>query len=487
MFRSIKSRLTFTICGILLFVFFIQMAANFLLADQFYINQKMKMLTDVYHKIDTEFNNSDYSLEYIIRNLYVDRNLEFYIADQNMNIIYTNKIQPPNLPPMDDKSLNFDFRKYPASYYKTSEPTLLKTDMQDMDRIRLISKFEKGGNSYYLAIRLSVQSISDDMKSTNIFILYISGIAIIAGALIVYFISRQFAKPIEDINKVAIHISKLDFSDRARETRRKDEIGSLARNINIMSDRLEENIINLQEANKKLEFDNKYMSEVDEQRKELIANISHELKTPLAILTGYSEMLSNDVPGIDKAFYYETIQDETSKMDILIKTLLNLSDLENSLINLNLEKISIVELTEKIYRKSILLMEEKGIVSELHTKPCGDVMADPLYIELAVNNYLSNAIQYTEPGHKIIVKAEPLDDEVMISVFNEGVKIDEAHMQKIWNSFYREDKSRTRTPQNNIGLGLYIVRTIMNAHHGKCGVMNKEGGVEFWLSIKTVR
>jgi signal transduction histidine kinase len=469
------------------------MAANFLFAEKYYVYQKTKMMMEVNRQIHEQVESKGRDISLAIRDIAMDNSLEILLADDNFNLIFSNHAMGP---PMDPRIMDiiFDFKKYPKEYYETDKPTIIKTDMKNGDRIRLLSKIVQGDHTYYLVIRLSVKSISADMKSTNLFVLYISSFAILIGSLIVYFIAKHFSKPIEDINTVAVRISNLDFSHRSKDVKRKDEIGSLARNINTMSDCLEDNILSLKEANKKLEIDNKYMSEVDEQRKELIANISHELKTPLAILTGYTEMLSNDIPGIDKAFYFETIQDETRKMDVLIKNLLNLSDFENRLFHLNLQEIDLEKLTERIYQKNKLLMDNKGIVSEFHPMQAYmpssiasiTVLADPMYLEVALNNYIANAISYTDKGFRIIIKAEKIEDEVVISVFNEGSGINEEHMDKIWNSFYREDKSRKRTSQNNIGLGLYIVRSIMNAHHGKCGVCNKDNGVEFWLSLKVI-
>lgn len=487
MFRSIKARLTLTICGVLLLVFSVQMAVNFLFAERFYELQKMSLLKEVYKQITDLTQDSDSTMEDLMNSLDIDNSIEVILADENKNIIFNNRpvLIHPIMDEPHEKEFNFKFEKYPEAYYKTSGPTLLKSDIEDESRIKLLAKLDYQGSIYYLALQIPIKSISREMQSANVFILYMSSIALVISGLIVYFIAKQFAKPIEDINKVAVSVSKLDFKTRAKVTNRKDEIGSLASNINIMADRLEADIINLREANKKLEYDNEVMNKIDEQRKELIANISHELKTPLAILTGYTEMLNNDVPGIDKSFYYETILDETSKMDVMIKNLLNLSNMENKLTHLNIEKIDIAELADWIFRKSSILMNNKGIKNEFISKPCELVMVDPMYLEEAINNYISNAIRYTKEGSWIRMRVEQVKDEVVISVFNEGINIDEAHVEKIWNSFYREDKSRTRTSENNIGLGLYIVRSIMNASHGKCGVINKENGVVFWLALKT--
>jgi signal transduction histidine kinase len=450
---------------------------------------------DVYEQIREEAASSDEDIIYIIKQKEIETNFDYFLADENKEIIYSNRILlmigGPDNPAK--KTIGFDFRRYPEEAYQGDNPTIQKADREEgppmdpngnSDRIRLLGKFTQGDKTYYIAIRLSVKSISDELRTTNSFILIISTIALLMGGALVYFVARQIAKPIIAINQVAVNVSNMDFDTRAPENKLKDEIGSLARNINIMADRLEDNIKYLTEANKKLEEDNEYMNKVDEQRKEFIANISHELKTPLAILTGYTEMLNADVPGIDKEFYYETILDETSKMDILIKNLLGLTNMENSLAQLQTQELDITRLVEKICRKNEVLIKNKDILFEFQGKSACLVLGDPYYLEEAITNYLSNAINYTKAGGRIRVKVEPVEGEVVVSVFNEGINIPEENLDKLWNSFYREDKSRTRTSQNNVGLGLYIVRTIMNAHHGSYGVRNKENGVEFWISLK---
>jgi Signal transduction histidine kinase len=483
MFVSIKTRLTLILCGILLSVFTIQMLANFLLADVYYINHKTKLLKSVYSQIEKDINTSDETLPSIIRNLEVDKNIDFFLADKDMNLVYTNRIQPPNRMIDKPNPFYFDFDLYPKSDYHLNEPRIIKSNFQDGDRIRLLSKLKDQDTVYYIAICISVKSISEEMSGTNRFILYTSGIAVLLGMLIVYFISSRLVKPIKEINKVALRIANLDFSVRAKESKRKDELESLAMTINNMSDRLRYNISHLQEANKKLEEDYCYISRINEERRELIANISHDLKTPLSILTGYSEMLSHDIAGIDKSFYYETIQDEACKMDVLIKNLLDLSTLENRLENRKQISFNMAAFVEKIYQKHSIIIREKGIICELYCESCKEVIADPFYLELALDNYLSNAIHYTDPGHKMIICVKADQEETVVSVYNEGSNIDESHLDKIWNRFYRVDPSRTRTAQNNIGMGLFTVKTIINAHHGKYGVEDKENGVEFWFSL----
>jgi len=465
-----------------------QIIVNFLFAEKYYVHQKLIAVLKVFEQMKEEVDSSDSSIIDIVRQIEPENNFEYYIADSNMNMIYANRIflTPEDRLDPHRRMFEFDFKKYPLEDYRSDHPTIAKTDMMDGDRFRLLGKLEQDGTTYYIAIRLSVKSIREELNTANFFILYISSFALVTGGLLVYIIAKQLSKPIVEINRVAVGVSNMDFSSRVPDNNLRDEIGSLAVNINIMSERLQSNIRDLQEANKKLEEDNEYMNKVDEQRKEFIANVSHELKTPLAILTGYTEMLNTEVPGIDKQFYYETILDETHKMDVLIKNLLNLTNMENNLAQLHLEPFDLVELTGRICRKCEVLAREKEIALEFISEQCGRVQGDAYYMEEAICNYLSNAINHTENGHKIIVKTAPLSGEVIVSVFNEGRNIKEEHLDKIWNSFYREDKSRTRTALNNVGLGLYIVQSIMNAHHGHYGVKNLDNGVEFWLSLKVI-
>jgi Signal transduction histidine kinase len=488
MFQSIKTKLTFIICSILIFVFSMQMAANFLFAEHFYIHQKIKVIQNVYQQIKSTASTSSDSITDIINNLDVDKNIEFILADENMDFIYTSRIimPRPGAPQPPDSTTDFDFKKYPIEDYINNKVALERSEMPDFGRIRLLGTIKQNNKTYYLTIRISVKSINQDRSSTNLFILYISTFALVAGGLLVYLLAKKIVKPIEDINQVAIHVSNLDFSTRTPDYHSKDEIGSLAVNINTMSEKLEHNILELKNANLKLEQDNEYMNKVDEMRKEFIANVSHELKTPLSILTGYTEMLNSDIPGLDQKFYYETILDETHKMDLMIQKLLNLSHMDHNLANLEYTEINLIELTTRIYHKNMILFQKKGIQSELQCKSCAPVLGDALSLEEAITNYLANAIRHTESGHKIILTVFPQEDEVVVSVFNEGKNIDESQLDKIWTSFYRTDKSRTRTSENNIGLGLYIVQTIMNTHQGKYGVNNKENGVEFWLSLKVI-
>ncbi|MGB4658611.1 MAG: HAMP domain-containing sensor histidine kinase, partial [Mobilitalea sp.] len=408
MFKSIKTRLTVVICGILLLVFAIQLAANFLLVDKYYTYQKSKIVQTVYDEITREIASSEDSLVEIIQNLDVDNNLEFIVADEELNFLYTNRNMPMKEDIVDPhkKNTDFDFSLHSKDFAIDAKPAFVKASTFESDKIRLLGIIEDQDAKYYLVIRISVKSISSEMKSTNLFMLYISFFAMIAGGILVYILAKQIARPIEDINQVAIKVSELDFTKRMPKTKLKDEIGSLSNNINLMADRLESNILSLQEANKKLEFDNEYMNKVDELRKEFIANISHELKTPLAILSGYAEMLNNDVPGIDKTFYYETILDETHKMDRLIKNLLDLSHMENSLSRVSLQEIDLTKLAEHIYRKNTVLFEKSNISSEFYAKPNVKVMGDPLYLEEAISNYLSNAISHTAKGGKIIMNIE---------------------------------------------------------------------------------
>lgn len=483
MFKSIKTKLTVSILSILLIVFTIQMAANFMFAERYYINKEMKIIEKVYEKIShSAVSNSDKSIIEVVQENKVN-NLQFLVANEQLKCIYNSKKSAYTKNESSTIKSNFNFKKKIHLFHKDAKPVLIDKSNNNKDRIQLYGIIERKDTCYYIVIRVSFEGIQEDMRDMNMFILYIASFALVAGGLLVYSIAKKVAKPIEEINQVSIHVSNLDFSHKASEDMSQDEINSLAKNINSMSNKLEESINELTEANKKLEKDNQYMLQVDEIRKEFIANISHELKTPLAVLTGYAEMLYNDVDGIDKNFYYKTILDETIKMNILINKMMSLTSMENQLEKIDFEEINLSRFILCIVQKCEVLFQKKHIKVECDfTKKC-QVRGDRFYLEQVIMNYINNAIQHTEEGKQIIIKVYKKEEKSIVSIYNEGKNIDPRDLDKIWDNFYRADKARTRTDNNNIGLGLYLVRTIMNAHHGHYGVNNLPKGVEFWISL----
>ena len=256
-----------------------------------------------------------------------------------------------------------------------------------------------------------------------------------------------------------------------------------------MSDKLEKTIKQLKNANIELEKDIEEKSQIDEMRRSFISDVSHELKTPIALIQGYSEGLLENVNTDEESrkFYAEVILDEAEKMDKLVKQLLELMKLEYGKRDFNDKEFNIVELEKEVVRKSKVMIDEKNIEIKFETPDEINVFADDFYIEQVVTNYMTNAIKNVkEVKGECYIKIENEvnleKNKVKVKVFNTGENIPEEVIPKIWNRFYKQDESRSRESGGS-GIGLSIVKAIMNNYENNYGVINKENGVEFYFEL----
>ena len=224
-------------------------------------------------------------------------------------------------------------------------------------------------------------------------------------------------------------------------------------------------------------------------RKSFISDVSHELKTPIALIQGYSEGLLENVNTDDESrkFYAEVILDESNKMDKLVKQLLELTKLEYENREFNNTTFDLVELEKEIIRSSKVMIEEKNTEVIFDTDEVINVYADDFYISQIITNYLTNAIKHVinvdgENYIKITNHIITEKNKVRITVFNTGNNIAEENVNRIWNRFFKVDEARNRE-DGGTGIGLSIVRAIMNNYGNDYGVNNKENGVEFYFDL----
>ena len=264
-------------------------------------------------------------------------------------------------------------------------------------------------------------------------------------------------------------------------------IGRLGRSINEMSERLETTITELKSANIELEKDIAHKTEIDEMRKEFLANVSHELKTPISLIQGYAEGLIdniNDDPE-DRNYYCEVIIDESRKMNDMVKKLLSLNEIEFGSNKLNLERFDIVMMVRGLASSIDILAKSKEINVIFNEHEPIYVWADQNLIEEVATNYLSNALNHAADQKIVDIRFTEHDNNVRISVFNTGESIPEESLTSIWEKFYKVDKARTRE-YGGSGIGLSIVKAIMEQHNQKYGVINHSNGVEFWFELEKV-
>lgn len=261
----------------------------------------------------------------------------------------------------------------------------------------------------------------------------------------------------------------------------------LGTSINRLSDSLKNKIEELNKANIELEKDVEEKSKLAEMRSQFVSDVSHELKTPIALIQGYAEGLVDGIASSeeDKKYYLEVILDEANKMSTLTHDLLDLSNLEYGKNNLNIQTFNIVDLVSSILKKNELIFKENNI-SYSSKAPADDikVQGDVFRIDQVLTNYINNALKNIDDKKIIEISISYTDDNlVRVSVFNSGKNISEENMHRIWTKFYKVDSSRNRDLSGS-GIGLSLVKAIMDQHGNNCGVENVEGGVVFWFDLK---
>lgn len=488
--ESVRVKLFVTISTIIILIIVFLVIVNNLVLGQFYIYSKRQALKSVYETVNEYYQNpQSQDLETQLEKIAIQNNFDILLKnDKNVSIYTSNKDFYSTLGQMNEMTLKFKVGM--GEIIEESDQYVIKKIKDNNNGVTYVLLSAKLDNGYQLYIRIPINAIQESVKISNNFLYLMAGMTILISAVIVSYVSRRFTDPILELNDIAKRMSNLDFSQKYRITDVGDEINNLGKSINAMSTTLEKTIKQLRKTNLELEKDIEEKSKIDEMRKSFISDVSHELKTPIALIQGYSEGLLENVNTDEESrkFYAEVILDETNKMDKLVKQLLQLMKLEYGKREFNDAKFDIVELEKEVVRKSKVMLEEKGITVEFETPEEVNVIADDFYIEQVVSNYLTNAIKNVkEIDNKKIIKIQNVVDvensKVRVKVFNTGDNIPEEHMAKIWNRFYKIDESRNRT-DGGTGIGLSFVKAVMNNYQNNYGVINKDDGVEFYFELE---
>lgn len=331
-----------------------------------------------------------------------------------------------------------------------------------------------------------LESIRESAELSNRFLIYIGVFAVLLGAVLVYLVTRGLTKPIQELSEISKQMAELNFDVRytGRQT---NEIGVLGENMNYMSDNLRRSIEELRAANLQLAKDLEEKERIDEMRRLFLSNVSHELKTPIALIQGYSEGLKDGISEDPESmeFYCEVIIDEAQKMNQIVKRLLNLDEIESGEMQLIREVFNLSDVLNGVIHSTRVMAEECGCEVRVNIEPEILVYADEFMIEEVVQNYMTNAYHYVSRPGVVTVSTIRRGKKVVVSVHDTGTPIPEEDLEHVWDKFYKVDKARTRT-YGGSGIGLSIVRAILNNHHSRCGVLNRDGGVDFWFELETI-
>ncbi len=489
-FKSVRFKLFLTLCFVIAVIVLCLVAINSIVLESFYLYSKTQTVRGVYEKINNYYNinGNNNNIEEELQRIAFNNNFDIFIeTEQNVIVFSTNKDFYSILEMITNTRNYSDEReKQNNIIYKDEEIKVEKINDQ-YNNISYILLSGRLDNGYKLYISIPAVPIEESVDISNQALIIIGLIILLISSFIASYISKKFTSPIVELNDITNKMARLDFSQKYRIADTDDEINELGKNVNTMSDKLETTIKQLRENNLELEKDIEEKSKIDDMRKQFISDVSHELKTPIALIQGYAEGLVENVNTDDESrkFYAEVILDESNKMDNLVKQLLELMKLEYGKREFNNENFDIVELINEVIRKCKVMLEEKNIDIVFQSDSPILVNADDFYVERVVTNYFTNAIKHTievNKEKKIEIKIEEKEDKIRISVFNTGNKIAEENLNKIWGRFYKEDSSRNRT-DGGTGIGLALVKAIMTNYKNDYGVINKENGVEFYFEL----
>lgn len=338
-------------------------------------------------------------------------------------------------------------------------------------------------NGDIILMRSNVESMQESVKVANKFLVYAGLASALVISVIMFFVSRRFTKPILKLAELSKEMSELNF-DVKYEVKSKDELGTLGNSMNVLSEKLEQTISELKSANNELQIDIERKTQVDEVRKEFLSNVTHELKTPIALIQGYAEGLKDNISESpeDREFYCDVIIDEATKMNTLVKKLLTLNQLEYGTAPIEFTRFDLTAVIRAVLDSTQILATQKAVSVCLDETEPVYVWADEYMVEEVLTNYISNAFHHVDGEKKIEVRIIPDGNRVRISVFNTGAQIPEEDIGNVWVKFYKVDKARTRE-YGGSGIGLSIVKAIMEAHNQSYGVENRASGVEFWFEL----
>ncbi len=475
---SIKTKIVLFIIALLLCVLLCQLFFGIFLSRRTFLQKQQQQLETLFYQLKANYSDDSDTLYNITAQSQGLYNIQLEISDGTKRI-YTNR----NIPPRQKNEPFMLF--YEESMYSEKPVAHISSPNHSPEKIspviRLAGRFDFNGETRYITLFSPVEPINASVTMFTRANALIALCVLVIGAIAAYFFAARLSKPVKDVEAVAKNVAELSFDKTADENISTTELYSLSSSINSMAEKLKRMVGELEDANEQLQRDVDYQKQIEKMRREFIANVSHEMKTPLCMLIMYSENLKNNIEGIDRDYYCSTIIEEAERLNDMVKALLELSSIENGLSRLCFEPLELSALCSRLLEKTSVLLKPFKLEISMDEKLCA--RGDAHYIEQAASNFITNAVSHTAEGGRIAFSLHKEGAQAILSVFNEGSRIEEDEMKRIWDSFYQTDKARTQTEDMHVGLGLYIVKTIIDAHKGAYGVKNEEDGVCFYFSL----
>lgn len=422
-----------------------------LFSPSYYRHQKSKLVKAAYADLkEMDFNDLDED-DGSVLDQYEKEDLSFIIADEDFDPLYVSWSESPERQVYKHVVLCKD--KF------SEDPEVINRETRNPMAVKLLALVRQEGKVYYVNIRERIDSLNDPFSYVIRFLVLTLLIFFVVGIPLLYvFFGRVYVKmrqemerglePLRNVHMDTIpmdtfQIDDLHLGDKSLDDRRLDAI-----------------------------------------RRDVVADISHELKTPLAIISSQVEMLHCMGDQVDKEYYYDSIVEEISRMSDMVNNLMDLSLMEHQIQKMEQQAMDLTDTMEYIQVKYQALFKQSHIKDQFSLEEDCKIRGNAYYLEQAIDNYMMNALSHTVQGGVIQVSLYREDGWVWVSVYNQGEKIEDSVMEKIWQGYViKRPKGEDPLEQRHMGIGLYLVRRIIQLHGGEYGVENQEKGVRFWFKI----
>lgn len=514
--RSIRSKITLCLMAIITVMILLSGILSVIFIKKYYYNELKNNLIQTYQECDAFFKDSSnknrdgsYDLDSMESLLENKSDAMIYIVDDIHMKIYTTVNEDTavfnNLKSIGEFLMFSDSIDANNSQIEREEVEKHKDYKIQItkDKDTAQSYFDLLGfldNGFVIIVRTTIARVDSTIQTTIKYFMAVLITTAIISCILMYFVSEIFAGPIKRLTRVAKRMATLDFDARI-EHPSNDEIGELSCYMNDLSYKLNETLTELKETNQKLQVEIDEKIKIDEMRKEFLSHVSHELKTPIALVQGYAEGLRDNINDDEesKNFYCDVIVDEANKMNKLVKQLLDLNEIEFGQNRVNKEMFNIVDLIHNSIDSSAILAEQSQVTIVYDDVDPINVYADEFMIEEVFRNYLTNAIHYCYKEKEVRVWTEKYMYEkpgatyeegsilgnLRVYVYDQGPNVPEGELEKLFIKFYKVDKARTRE-YGGSGIGLSIVAATMQAHKKCYGVYNVKDGVVFYFDLDII-
>lgn len=485
--HSIRKQFALIFIGLLAGTLMFCWMINTIFLERYYVYSKEEKINAAYEKINRATGMSDKvegdALKDLTRTCFQD-NILAVVINLNSEPVYTS--------PNGGDEFLLSVVRYRIGGYPGVEADQIET-FYDKSSNEYLGRFGtmRNGNSYLICT--PVESIRVSVALANRFLAYVGSIMVMVGGIIIWLVTRKITEPILELASISESIANLDFEAKY-QGHSENEIALLGENMNKLSESLERTISELKTANNELQKDIEKKEKIDEMRKEFLANVSHELKTPIALIQGYAEGLQEGITDDPESmqFYCEVIVDEAAKMNQMVKKLMTLNQLEFGNDTVSMERFDIVALIRNYIQSAQIMTKQHDIEVRMEDYPRIFVWGDEFKTEEVFMNYFTNAVNHcqaglSESGRKIIdVRILQQNGKIRVTVFNTGTPIPEESLPHLWEKFFKVDKARTRE-YGGSGVGLSIVKAIMDSMNQQYGVQNFTNGVMFWFELEAVQ